>query len=52
MFNKEVIEQVLMTACVNIEHLAIGGLLNNQGAKVIAQSMEKYNNITGIRLHN
>lgn len=51
-FNNEILENVLLHACININSLAIGGLLNNEGAKVIAQSMQKYKNITGIRILN
>lgn len=51
-FNSDVLSNVLLCACVNLDSLAIGGLLNDIGANIIAENLKKYNKISGLRLLN
>jgi hypothetical protein len=51
-FNSEIIGQIMLDACVKIENLTIGGLLNDEGAIVIAEAMKRYSKISGLKLTN
>jgi hypothetical protein len=51
-FNSEIIGTVLLDACANLKNLVIGGLLNDKGAKVLAETMEKNQKIINLRLLN
>jgi len=41
-----------MDCCVKLETLVIGGLLNNDGAKIVGQAMKKYSKIKNLKLLN
>ena len=41
-FNEEVLSDIILQVWVNLQSLAIGGLVNNDGAKIIAECLEKY----------
>mmetsp|Transcript_15881 Transcript_15881/g.13880 ORF Transcript_15881/g.13880 Transcript_15881/m.13880 type:complete len:322 (+) Transcript_15881:254-1219(+) len=51
-FNNHTLSEILIDICVELDTIVIGGLLNNEGAKILADSMKKYQKIKNIRLLN
>ena len=51
-FNENVLSDLLLSVWVNIQTLVIGGLLNDTGALVIRECLEKFNKITNLKLFN
>ncbi|CAI2359657.1 unnamed protein product [Moneuplotes crassus] len=51
-FNKEVIRDFITDACINLNTLVIGGLLDNHGAEILSEAMEKRNTIKTLKLLN
>ena len=41
-----------MDVCTNLNTLVIGGLLDNNGAKILAGAMNKYSKINHLKLLN
>ena len=41
-FNESVLSDIILSVWINLESLAIGGLINDDGAKVIAECLEKH----------